>query len=422
MAIFLVSFLLLMICGAPIAFSLLGSSMLYFFINDMPLVIIVQRLIAGADSFVLLAVPGFILAGNIMNSTGVTDRIFDFCGKLVGHIKGGLAHANVLASIIFAGMSGAAIADAGGLGAIELKAMKDAGYDEDFSLAVTAASSVVGPIIPPSIPAVVYGTVASVSIGRLFMAGAVPGLIMGLCISILIYFICKKKGFKSQQRESFKNILKSFQNAFFALLAPVVIIGGILIGIFTATEAAIIAVFYAIILGFIYNTTNLSKLLDSFLQSLATTCSVMFIVIAATAFGYVLSSARFPQLIASIFLEFTSNKYLILIFINLFLILVGMFMDSTPAIIILTPIFLPVIKAVGIDPVHFGIVMIVNLMIGLMTPPVGMVLYVLSNVAKVPFERISKSMIPFLIILFILLFIFTFSPGLVNWLPKLIYG
>jgi tripartite ATP-independent transporter DctM subunit len=319
-------------------------------------------------------------------------------------------------------MSGAAIADAGGLGAIELKAMKDAGYDEDFSLAVTAASSVVGPIIPPSIPAVVYGTVASVSIGRLFMAGAVPGLIMGLCISILIYFICKKKGFKSQQRESFKNILKSFQNAFFALLAPVVIIGGILIGIFTATEAAIIAVFYAIILGFIYNTTNLSKLLDSFLQSLATTCSVMFIVIAATAFGYVLSSARFPQLIASIFLEFTSNKYLILIFINLFLILVGMFMDSTPAIIILTPIFLPVIKAVGIDPVHFGIVMIVNLMIGLMTPPVGMVLYVLSNVAKVPFERISKSMIPFLIILFILLFIFTFSPGLVNWLPKLIYG
>lgn len=419
---FFLVFIVLMIFGAPIAFCLLGGSITYFIINDLPLVIVAQRVFAGANSFTLLAVPGFILAGNIMNTTGVTDRIFKFSEKLVGHITGGLAHANVLASIIFAGMSGAAIADAGGLGAIELKAMKDAGYDDDFSLSVTAASSIVGPIIPPSIPAVVYGTVASVSIGRLFLAGAIPGAIMGISISILIYFQCKKDGYHPNEKSSLKEIIHSFSEAFLAILTPIIIIGGIISGIFTATEAAIIAVFYATLLGFFYNTSNFSSLLENLLSALSTTTSVMFIVSAATAFGFVLSHARFPQMLAISLLNLTDNKFIILILINLFLVLVGMFMDSTPAIIILAPIFLAVTQPLGIDPVHFGIIMIVNLMIGLMTPPVGMVLYVLSNVSSVPFERIASTMKPFLILLFSLLLIFTFVPVITTWLPNLIFG
>ena len=249
MAALLVSFLLLMILGCPIAFCLLCSGTIYFMTNNMALIMVVQRLTEGANTFTLLAVPGFILAGNLMNSGEVTDRIFDFCGKLVGHITGGLGHANILASVVFAGMSGAAIADAGGLGAIELKAMHDAGYDDDFSLAVTGASSLVGPIIPPSVPAVVYGTVASVSIGRLFMAGAVPGAIMAIAMCAMVYIISKKRGYRKEEWCGFRALFHSFRRAFLSLLTVVVILGGILAGIFTPTEAAIIATFYAIFLS-----------------------------------------------------------------------------------------------------------------------------------------------------------------------------
>ena len=238
MAALLVSFLLLMILGCPIAFCLLCSGTIYFMTNNMTLIMVVQRLTEGANTFTLLAVPGFILAGNLMNSGEVTDRIFDFCGKLVGHITGGLGHANILASVVFAGMSGAAIADAGGLGAIELKAMHDAGYDDDFSLAVTGASSLVGPIIPPSVPAVVYGTVASVSIGRLFMAGAVPGAIMAIAMCAMVYIISKKRGYRKEEWCGFRALFHSFRRAFLSLLTVVVILGGILAGIFTPTEAS----------------------------------------------------------------------------------------------------------------------------------------------------------------------------------------
>lgn len=422
MAALLVSFLLLMILGCPIAFCLLCSGTIYFMTNHMALIMVVQRLTEGANTFTLLAVPGFILAGNLMNSGEVTDRIFDFCGKLVGHITGGLGHANILASVVFAGMSGAAIADAGGLGAIELKAMHDAGYDDDFSLAVTGASSLVGPIIPPSVPAVVYGTVASVSIGRLFMAGAVPGAIMAIAMCAMVYIISKKRGYRKEEWCGFRALFHSFRRAFLSLLTVVVILGGILAGIFTPTEAAIIATFYAIFLGFFYRTLTLKKLLAALKEASETTCTVMMIVCGATIFCYILSFERFPQMVANLFLTYVDNKYLALLVINIFLVFVGMFMDSSPSIIILTPVFLPVVTAFGVDPVHFGIIMILNLMIGLLTPPVGMVLYVLSKVSSVPFERICKATVPFIIMFYIILQFITYIPQITLALPTWMYG
>ena len=422
MAALLVSFLLLMILGCPIAFCLLCSGTIYFMTNHMALIMVVQRLTEGANTFTLLAVPGFILAGNLMNSGEVTDRIFDFCGKLVGHITGGLGHANILASVVFAGMSGAAIADAGGLGAIELKAMHDAGYDDDFSLAVTGASSLVGPIIPPSVPAVVYGTVASVSIGRLFMAGAVPGAIMAIAMCAMVYIISKKRGYRKEEWCGFRALFHSFRRAFLSLLTVVVILGGILAGIFTPTEAAIIATFYAIFLGFFYRTLTLKKLLAALKEASETTCTIMMIVCGATIFCYILSFERFPQMVANLFLTYVDNKYMALFVINVFLVFVGMFMDSSPSIIILTPVFLPVVTAFGVDPVHFGIIMILNLMIGLLTPPVGMVLYVLSKVSSVPFERICKATVPYIIMFYIILQFITYIPQICLALPTWMYG
>ena len=422
MAALLVSFLLLMILGCPIAFCLLCSGTIYFMTNHMALIMVVQRLTEGANTFTLLAVPGCILAGNLMNSGEVTDRIFDFCGKLVGHITGGLGHANILASVVFAGMSGAAIADAGGLGAIELKAMHDAGYDDDFSLAVTGASSLVGPIIPPSVPAVVYGTVASVSIGRLFMAGAVPGAIMAIAMCVMVYIISKKRGYRKEEWCGFRALFHSFRRAFLSLLTVVVILGGILAGIFTPTEAAIIATFYAIFLGFFYRTLTLKKLLAALKEASETTCTVMMIVCGATIFCYILSFERFPQMVANLFLTYVDNKYMALFVINVFLVFVGMFMDSSPSIIILTPVFLPVVTAFGVDPVHFGIIMILNLMIGLLTPPVGMVLYVLSKVSSVPFERICKATVPYIVMFYIILQFITYIPQICLALPTWMYG
>lgn len=422
MAVLLVSFLVLMVLGCPIAFCLLCSGTFYFLANDMALIMVVQRLTEGANTFTLLAVPGFILAGNLMNSGEVTDRIFDFCGKLVGHITGGLGHANILASVVFAGMSGAAIADAGGLGAIELKAMHDAGYDDDFSLAVTGASSLVGPIIPPSVPAVVYGTVASVSIGRLFMAGAVPGAIMAIAMCVMVYIISRKRGYRKEEWCGFRALFHSFRRAFLSLLTVVVILGGILAGIFTPTEAAIIATFYAIFLGFFYRTLTLKKLLVALKEASETTCTVMMIVCGATIFCYILSFERFPQMVANLFLIYVDNKYMALFVINVFLVFVGMFMDSSPSIIILTPVFLPVVTAFGVDPVHFGIIMILNLMIGLLTPPVGMVLYVLSKVSSVPFERICKATVPYIIMFYIILQFITYIPQICLALPTWMYG
>ncbi len=415
-------FFLLICLRLPIAYSLFAGSMVYMLTNDVNLIMAVQRLAIGVDSFPLIAVPFFIFAGNIMNSAGITKKIFSFADHIVGHLTGGLAHANILASIIFSGMSGAAIADAGGLGAVELEAMKEGGYDDDFSLAITGASSIIGPIIPPSIPAVIFAVTGSISTGKLFAAGILPGLIMAVMLGVMVYFKCKKSGYRKRTRPTFAETFRSFKDAFLALMAPVIILGGILLGIFTPTEAAIIAVFYSILVGLIYKSLDLRDLPRMMKETLDITTSIFFIVAAASLFGLVLTISQLPQHLAADFLQWFPNPYAALIMINIFLLVVGFFMEPTAAIMILVPILLPITNALGISPVHFGIVMILNLMIGLLTPPVGMVLYVLSSVSNVPFERIARASMPYVVVLGISLLVFTFVPQIVMVVPNYIFG
>ena len=422
-AVLLISFFLLIILRVPISFSLLISSLIYLIGAGISPIVAVQRMAMGiGDSFHLMAVPFFILAGNIMNSGGITRRIFDFANKVVGHITGGLGHANILASVIFSGMSGTAIADAGGLGAIELKAMKDAGYDEDFSLAVTGASSIIGPIIPPSVPAVVFGVIAGVSIGRLFIAGIVPGIIMAFAMGVFVYVESKRKNYPKTKRATASEVGIAVKESFFTLMTPVIILGGIVGGIFTPTEAAMIAVIYSLILSFVYKEIGIKDIPRLLLETINSTVSVMLIVACASLFGWILASAQVPQLLASFFLDTMPNKYVALLVINLLLFVAGTFMETISAITILTPVLMPVVVNFGIDPVHFGIVMILNLMIGLLTPPVGMVLYVLAGVSKVPFERISKVVLPYIVVLSIVLLVITYVPDIVLFLPNLLFN
>ena len=422
MLLLLLSFIILMFIGLPIGFCLFVSSIWYMAINGIPLMIAAQRVAAGADSFPLLALSFFILAGSLMNSAGITAKIFDFADKMVGHFHGGLGHANVLASVIFSGMSGSAVADTGGLGAIELKAMKDAGYDEDFALAVTGASSIIGPIVPPSVPAVVLGVAANISIGRLFIGGVVPGLLMAGTLCAMIAYMSKKRGYPKGEHFSLWAAVLALKNGFFPLLTPVILIGGIISGIFTPTEAAIVAVVYALLLGFANRALTMKNLPGLFIDAVGTTVNVLFIIASSTLFAWLLTTAQVPQQLSQAFLEVVSNKYVALLIINVLLLFAGCFLDTAAAIVIFIPIFMPIILSYHIDPVHFGIMMILNLMIGLMTPPVGMVLFVLSSVSKVSFEQIAKAIWPFVLALFAVLILLIFVPGIVTFLPNMIFG
>ena len=412
----------LILIGAPIAIALGGSSMLWVYLTDaVPDFVILHRMVNGVDSFPLLAVPFFILAGSLMNAAGLTNQIFDFAKACVGWLPGGLGHVNIGASIIFSGMSGAAVADAGGLGTIEIKAMDDAGYDRDFSVAVTAASSTIGPIIPPSLPMVIYGVMASSSIGALFIAGFVPGLLMGLALSIMVYYYAKKRHYHKDSTFSFKTIGITFIKGLPALFTPVIIIGGIATGIFTPTEAAIAAVVYSLILGFAYRTLTLRKFMAVSMETIETTAIILLIVAGASIFAWILTANQITEKFASLLLGISQNKFVVLMLININLFIVGFFMETIAAITILTPVLLPTVVMLGVDPIHFGVIMVLNLMIGLLTPPVGMVLYVLSRVAKVPFEQCARATLPFLIPLVTVLLLVTFFEPLSMWLPRLIF-
>ncbi len=414
------SLALLFISGIPIAFALFISSLIYLLlIGEYPLNIVAQKFISGPDSFTLLAIPLFVSAGALMNLTGITRRIFGVANALVGHLAGGLGHVNIVASIIFSGMSGAAMADAAGLGLIEIKAMREAGYDDDFSVAVTASSSIIGPIIPPSVPAVIYGTVASVSVGGLFLGGIIPGLMMGLFLMVLVTFYAKRRGYPRGKRVSFGELLRVLYEGFLPLMTPVIIIGGIWTGWFTPTEAAGAACVYAIFLGLCYRELTLQTFIEVLKQNITVSGPALFILAAASLFNWIMAIEQIPQIAASFLLGFTQNKYLILFIINIFLLVIGTFLPPIPAMILLIPILDPLMAALGVHPIHFGVVMLLNLMIGLLTPPVGPVLYVLVPITQLPFEKVARSVWVFLLPLIAVLLLITYIPQLVLSIPNM---
>ncbi len=413
----------LIVLGTPVAVALAGSSLVFVLLSgQVPDVVVLHRMINGVDSFPLLAVPFFILAGNLMNTAGITNRIFSFALAAIGWAKGGLGHVNVGASVIFAGMSGAAVADAGGLGTIEIKAMKDHGYDIDFAVGITAASSTIGPIIPPSLPMVIYGVMAGASIGQLFAAGFVPGMLMAAALMVMVFYYAHSRNYPRDATFSIVGLWRAFTHAFLSLMTPVIIIGSMMAGLFTPTEAAVAACAYAMFLGaLVYRTLTWRRFVRVSFDTIETTAVVMFIVAAASIFAWILTSNRITEHFAALILQVSDNRYVILVLINLILLVVGCFMETIAAITILVPVLLPITNHLGIDPVHFGVVMVLNLMIGLLTPPVGMVLYVLSRVSGLPFERCVTATAPFLIPLLAVLVLITFIPALTLWLPTIVY-
>lgn len=415
-------FLVTLALGFPVALCLGLTSLVALWKSDVMLSLMAQRIFTGIDSFPLMAVPFFVLAGELMNQGGTTRRLIDFANVLVGRIPGGLAHTNIVASMFFGGISGSAVADAAAMGTILVPGMVRKGYEPGFSAAVTAASSTVGPIIPPSIFMVIMGVATGLSIGGLFAAGIIPGLMLGFTMMGLSYFMAIRYAYP-RETEPFgiRRIGREFLSAGPALLAPLIILGGILGGVFTATEAAAVAVLYAFFLGtVVYRELSLRKLADIFVQSGTTTAVLLLIIGMANIFAWVLTAEQIPTRIAQAMLSITDNRYLILLFINLFLIFIGMFLEGGAAIIILAPTLLAVAKAVGIMPLHFGLVMVLNIVVGLLTPPLGVCLFVVSGVTGLDLSLIIRSVLPFLAVEFGVLMLVTYLPSVILFIPNLL--
>ena len=420
----IVACLVIAVCllvGVPIAFSIGLGSVYYFVVSAKPIMMIPQKMFTTVDNFTLLAVPLFILAGNIMNTGGITQRLFNFARTCVGHITGGLGHVCVLASMIFAGMSGSATADAVGLGSIEIPAMEKEGYDKAFSAAIVLGASTIGPIIPPSIIMVIYGVTAGVSVGALFVAGIIPGLIMGGALMVGVYLISKKRKYPSYPRSTFRQFFRATVQAFPVLLTPVIIIGGIYSGYFTPTEAAMIAVVYAVILGFFYRQMSFRTLWHILRETSVTVGVIMFIVGITGAFAWWLSLEKIPQIFTEAIYGVTQDRLMILILIMIIILVEGCFLDATPIVLIMVPILMPLLKILDVDLVYFGILISVNTMIGLTTPPVGVCLFGVSAIAKLSIEKIVMAYLPFLAILVAVLFLLLLFPGLSTWLPNLLF-
>jgi len=462
MAILIFGFLGLMLLGLPVAVAMAGASLVYILASgSVPDIVVAQRMIAGIESFPLLAVPFFILAGNLMNVAGITGRIYDFAVALVGWMKGGLGQVNIIGSVIFSGMSGTAIADAAGLGSIEIKAMQDHGYSTEFSVGVTAASATLGPIIPPSLPFVIYGMMANVSIGALFVAGIVPGLFMTVLMMATVAYFAHRNKWGADTPFAWARlgsasleimIVLAFPmaiwlmtkagvsvnvaavgafavllvldwtfnfSAVMALMAPVILIGGMTMGWFTPTEAAMAAVIWALFLGLVrYRSMSFRTLAKATFDTIETTASVLFIVTAASIFAWLLTTTQAAQLLADWILSVTQNKWVFLLLANVLILFVGCFIDTIAAITILVPILLPIVLKLGIDPIHFGLIMTLNLMVGLLHPPLGMVLFVLARISKMSVERTTMAIMPWLLPLLLALAAITYIPQITLWLPQ----
>lgn len=417
----LVLVVVLMLLRVPVAFSFLLASFSYFlFFTDVTVGTAILQVISGIEGFVLLAVPLFILTGNLMNVSGITDRIFDLVQASFGGVRGSMGYANIGTSVVFAGMSGSAVADAAGLGQVEVNAMRKRGYDMPFSLGLTAASSAIGPIIPPSIIAVVYGVTAGVSIGALFMAGIVPGFLMALTLAVMVWYLARKRNYPKLERVSLRTLGMLTIKAIPPMITPIIILGGIGFGVFTPTEAAAAAAVYAILLGFVYRSLSPKQLYRSFVSSVGTTAAVMLIVGSATLFSWILTRERAPQQAYAAIAELTNgNLIMFLLVTNILLLLLGMVLEPIPVMLIMVPILIPVVEEFGMDPIHFGIMMLLNLTIGMLTPPVGNVLFAMSSALKVPMAIVVKGVLPFLVPLLIALLIVTYVPWVSLVLPRL---
>ncbi len=419
----LVGWLAALLVGVPMFASMGLAALLFVWLNGMPLDIVPQKVAQAANSFPLLAAPLFILMGNIMNSAGITDRIFAFATACVGWLRGGLCHANILASVIFAGMSGSAVADAGGVGTLEIKAMRDEGYDPATAAAITAASATIGPIIPPSLPMVIYGVSADVSIGGLFLAGVIPGLLMAGALSALVTVVAVRRDLPRHPFPGLGDVWRAYRRAHWALMTPVILFGGMMAGIMTPTEAAAVATVYALFLGLVvYRDFDLRTLPRLVVDTVETTGMVLALVMTAAAFAWCLSISRIPQTFGPLIVEHVASPLAYLLLVNLLLLLVGCFMEAMAAMLILIPILTPAAAQLGIDPIHFGLVFVLNLMIGTITPPVGIVLFVTSKVAAISFEEMSRAIVPWLMPLLVVLLAITLWPPLTTWLPNLVFG
>jgi tripartite ATP-independent transporter DctM subunit len=418
--VFLAVFVILFLLNFPIWASLLVSSSSYLLVAGEQLGLIARRCVAGMDSFLLLAIPMFVLAAELMNQCGITTYLFRFANNLVGWIPGGLAHANVVASMLFAGMSGSSAADAAGLGTMEIKAMTDEGFDKPFSAAITAASSCIGPIIPPSIPMVLYSSLAGASIGKLFIGGIIPGILMGLTMMLICFVISKKRNYPRVSGITFRIIGKSFIEAIPGIMVPVILLGGIYSGIFTPTEAAAVAAVYSLLIGvFLYKRIKIKDLIRILRTTVINSSLIVMIIGAAALFGYILTIEQIPAKLTSGLLSLTTNKYMMMFIFNLILLVLGCFMELNSILLIFIPIMVPVVKLVGIDLVHFGVVAVVNLMIGTVTPPFGMMMYITAGIAREPVHIVIKELIPFYIGLIVLLLVLSYCPVLVTALPSL---
>jgi len=418
--------IILFVLGIPVGYSL-GIAGMLAYLNELGsrvnIPMLSQRMQYGVNNFLLLAIPLFILAAKLMNTAGITTRLFNFARCLVGFLPGGLGHANTVASLIFAGMSGAAVADAAGLGQVELKAMKDEGYDSEFSVAITAASSTIGPIFPPSIPMVIYALVAEESVGKLFLGGVVPGLVMTVALMLMVAYYAHQRGYPRTPFPGLREILYVASKAVLPIFTPIILLGGIWSGVFTPTEAASVAVAYALVLGVIvYKELHPRDLGKIFMETAKETAAIGIIICAANFFGWLLLRTGLTNKVATGITQLTTDPMIFLLLVNVFLLVVGCFMETVVAILIVTPMLMPVVLKLGIDPLHFGLVLVLNLMIGLLTPPFGVVLFVMAGISDLPFERVVRATLPFLIPLLAVLALITFFPPLVTWLPKLVMG
>lgn len=414
-------FLVLIFFNIPVAFTLLIVSTIYIFANNIPLVVISHVLTASTDSFILTAIPLFILAANLMQKGEITDRIIVFCKDLVGHVRGGLAHVNVMASMIFSGMSGSALADAGGLGIVEVQMMREGGYDDEFTAAITAASSTIGPIIPPSIPLILYGALARESVGKLFLGGAVPGILVGLALMLQAYLIARKHNYPTSPRATFKDVVRHSVRVFLPLMTPVIILGGIIIGIFTPTEAASVAAIYAFILGkFVYRILSWKDTFKALLETAILTGVVVFIMAMAGLWSWMITNEGIANTTVDFLTSVSNNPAIMLFMLIVILLTLGMFIEPLAIMIMVLPVLLPILQAYNISTLHFGVVMTLALMIGLVTPPFGECLFLLSAITGVPVSRVARATAPYLIGMLTVLFLITYIPGLVLWLPGLL--